>query len=361
MGITIAQSAAAATTRTIAYGAGRITTAGTTIETQISMRDDFAFGIAPIYNSTTAASITHAGFNRATVYFARARNRFSDGTTDDWGNTITWYQPTGTPPTIVVPPVLIEPAMIVVPDPVISLTSAQTVAGFPERNLLIDAPIGWKAVAAGTVTLDVALSGKSFDTVALLASNLPEAATISITRANDAAFTSGVLNDVVSQPFRASPNLSGRAAGYHGLFRLTAQERAFLRIAIAGAWTANTLFIEHLVVGSNRATKNHSVDKTESAIMLGSIDRGRSGLPDRVSGRVMRKVEFEISMMTEAQYEQTYSDLMYLEGRPVLCLPNSKAGAYLHDRILYGDMKGGRVFNPSSPRYTRPFVIESLI
>ena len=75
----------------------------------------------------------------------------------------------------------------------------------------------------------------------------------------------------------------------------------------------------------------------------------------------MRRVEFDISMMTEAQYELAYGDLHRFENEAVLVVPNSKTGAFLHDRILFGDLRGSRTVNPFTPRYTRSFTIESLI
>ena len=131
--------------------------------------------------------------------------------------------------------------------------------------------------------------------------------------------------------------------------------------------TANSLFgrilhIEHAVFGWNRATKNHSVDKSETPYDNGTLQRLRSGVPDRTRGLRGRRADFDISMISEQQDQLIYQDLAYEVGTtdPVLVIPNSKAGAFLHDRILFGTINM-KIANPVSPRYTRSFSIESIL
>ena len=121
------------------------------------------------------------------------------------------------------------------------------------------------------------------------------------------------------------------------------------------------LSVDHLIMGQNRVSKNHALEKIETPAPFTSSERKRSGIVDRVRGMPMRKVDFELQMLTEAQYETIYGDLWRLENEPVLVVPNSKSGAFLHDRILFGDLTGGRTVNPSSPRYNRQFTINSII
>ena len=121
------------------------------------------------------------------------------------------------------------------------------------------------------------------------------------------------------------------------------------------------LHIEHLVAGLNRRTRNHSVDKKETPINLGSNDRLRSGIRDNQVGFKMRRLEFDLSMMTEAEFEPNYSQLWREVGETMFIVPNSRTGAFLHDRIGYGDFGAGGPVQNSANRYTRTFSIDSLI
>jgi hypothetical protein len=340
-------------------------------DVQISPRRGFQFCVAPIYNIATGSSYEFKGLNQRANLYARARARYSDGSVDAvWTPIVGARTADGTAQVTTPATVMISPAIVVTPERALSISSTSTVAGFPEDNLFRDSPVGWKAKVVTSpvqtsafVSIDFTMSGQPIDIVALLNTNLPEATTIYIQAANSLSDLNGQTGTFV-QPyvgaFRASANLPGRN-GYHGLFTFSAVQRTYWRIFLAAIKTADTTYVEHLIVGRNRVTKNHSVDKTETPITKTTIDRTRSGLADRVQGLPMRKVEFEISMLTEQQYEAAYGDLSQYENEAVLVVPNAKSGAFFHDRILYGDMKGSRVFNPSSPRYTRGFSIESLI
>jgi hypothetical protein len=121
------------------------------------------------------------------------------------------------------------------------------------------------------------------------------------------------------------------------------------------------LHVEHIAVGLNRKSKNHALEKTETPLNLGSKERTRSGNPDRVQGLKMRRVEFDLAWLTETQSETLYHEIGSWLDEPVFVVPNSKAGAFLHDRMLYGDLKTIRTVQPSSLHYTRTFGVESLI
>lgn len=359
--IAISLTAVTATTVQIGYaGYG----AATSFDTQISPRRDFQFCVAPIINSAVGASITWGDLNQRCTYYARARSRYADGSVDpDWSPAIGFRTSDAAARSTGPVAVLISPAVVVMPEPIMFATATGTIAGFPETNVGIDAPIAWKGVSAGDHNFDMQLAGQPVDTIAVLNSNIPEAGMVSIySSPTQAGLASGVgrVQLVNAAAFRASPNLPGRN-GYHGLFQFAATVLPWIRIVFIGTKTGGVLSVEHIICGRNRASKNHSVDKTETPIPKTDISRSRSGIPDRVDGIPMRKVEFEIAMMTEEQYETIYGDLIYLENEAALVVPNSRTGAFLHDRILFGDMKGSRIFNPSSPRYTRGFAIESLI
>jgi hypothetical protein len=313
-----------------------------TVDVQLAHDPAFSFCVCPILNvpqNKPSESVVIQGLNAGATIYARCRARRVSGAVEPWSAVIAVRTANGAARNTAPAAVMIEPAIIVVPERVLSWTVPNAVAGFPATNLGRDAPVGLKAIDfGGGVQINATLSGAPIDTIAILGRTL-------------------VANNV---PFRASPNLPGRP-GYHGLFRFNQVALPFWQIQLIGPKPANTAWVEHVVFGLNRATKNHSVDKSEAALPRTTVDRTRSGNPDRPDGLPMRRVEFEISMMTEAQYELTYGDLHRFENEAVLVVPNSKSGAFLHDRILFGDLKGGRSLNPFSPRYSRSFTIESLI
>ena len=335
-----------------------------TIDVQLAARPDFQFCVCPIINLPRQAQYQLQALNQRASYFARCRARRANGAVEEWSALTAFRTLDGAARNTAPGAVLIEPALIVTPEPVLEWRGYWTIDGFPTSNLGVDAPCGWKSVnGVGYTYIDFRTAGAPVDTMAVLNTNMPEAGTVSIHAASSLAGLDNLaerIDVLINVPFRASSNLPGRP-GYHGLFRFAPRAAAWWRIVFIGPRPAGTLWVEHLVIGRNRVTKNHSVDKTESPISRGSVERQRSGIPDRVAGVPMRKVEFDISMLTEAQYEEAYADLAAWENEAVLVVPNSRAGAFLHDRILYGDMMGSRTFNPASPRFTRSFSIESLI
>lgn len=336
------------------------------VDVQIGARRDFSFCVAPIMNIVRTAQLEFQALNQRATLYARCRARRSSGVVEPWSDVFGFRTLDG-PARVVVPQgVMIEPALIVVPEPVLEWRSNAEVAGFPVSNLGRDAPVGWKVEDVDGELASIVqsrLSGAPIDTIAALNSNMPEAGQVSIFAASTReGLGSGIGRVTVAQsvPFRASANLPGRA-GYHGLFRFAAVALPWWEVRFEGQKTGDTFWLEHLIFGMNRVTKNHSVDKSEAAFPRGSVERTRSGNPDRPDGLPMRRVEFDISMMTEAQFETAYADLHRHENEAVLVVPNSKKGAFLHDRILFGDLRGGRTINPFSPRFTRSFTIESLI
>jgi len=362
LGMTL--SAVTATSATFAFTG---VAADGTIEVQIGPRPDFELSIAPIYKTGLGPNITMSGLNQRSTLFARARmRRASQAIEGGWTDVIGLRTLDDTAQIITPASVMIEPAMLIVPERLLGFTPSGAVAGFPIENLGRDSPVAYRsAVAGGTFSFNVRTAGAPIDTVALLNTNIPEAATILVRGANtEAALTSGPQFTTVAAPFRASLNLPQRN-GYHSLVRLgSLQAYPWWRIIIANALTPGSppmMHAEHLILGRNRMSKNHSLDKKETPAPLGTLERRRSGAPDRIEGLVMRKVDFDLSNLTEAQYETAYADLIYRESLPVFCIPNSKGGAFLHDRMLYGDLSGGGVTNPYSPRYTRSFSISSLI
>jgi hypothetical protein len=336
-----------------------------TIELQIATRPDFRFCVAPVLTLTRTSPQQITGLNQRCTYYFRARTRLADGSAEPWSNVASTRTVNGAPQVYPSGGILIEPTMIVVPQHVVKFRPfLSAVAGFPVSNLVIDSPVAFRQVGTFVspywyyqISWEVG-PNVSLDTIALLNTNLPEDALISIAQTGNPDFVSDLTNVVVNAPFRASPNLPGRH-GYHGLTRFTPTVGRYWIVNIQSS--GPLLHAEHLVCGLSRVSKNHALDKTESANPQTTIERKRTGLVDRQYGLPMRKVEFDLSALTETQYETLYGDLIYRANEPVLVVPNSKNGAFLHDRILYGDLSGGRVVNTSSPFFTRSFAVDSII
>lgn len=333
-------------------------------QVQFSSTRDFQFAVNTVVrfdNQQTQRAI--AGLNQAATYFARAR-AWTGTLVEAWGP-ITGFRTSAVLDRDLSPAsVMIQPAMVVIPEAVLAIDGGAA-AGYPLTNLLVDAPVAYRYAFAnggpmfnGSILIDV--GGAVVDTLALLNTNLPEDAIVNIyPRASFAFQQGGQALIQQNSPFRASAALPGRR-GYHGIWSLAAPAAyRFLQID----WQSSQQFVtmEHLVVGRNRMTKNFATEKTEESASLTTVERKRSGIPDRVRGLPIRHVEFEIQNLTEAQYESIYFDLVYRENEPALVVPNGKKGPFLHDRILYGDLGTSRTTNTTSPFFTRGFAINSII
>lgn len=335
-----------------------------TLEIQAGIRPDFQNCVAPIITGlprTSPATIT--GLTQDTPYYVRARSKRASGAYEDWSPIIPARTALVAGPDLSTPAILISPAMFVIPAPILEWTGDNDIAGYPCLNLGFDAPVPWRSTPAGGVagSFLVRMAPQPIDTLALLMSNVPEAATVQIKAGNTTATTDYTATTV---PFRASANLAARP-GYHSLVKLPApQSYPYWRvnIAFAGGLTG-PLHIEHAIFGFNRVSKNHSVDKGEAPLDLGSYERGRTGIPQRTIGLRGKRVDFEISMLNQLQYETLYGDISRLVGAtlPVLVVPNARSGTWLHDRILYGVLTGGKTTNHASPVFSRAFSIDSIL
>lgn len=335
-----------------------------TLDVQYAARPDFRFCVAPLVKGVARGNFTVGGLQSGSNWYVRARSRRNSGAVEDWSNILAVRTAAGPARDLTPAAVMIEPAILVVPTPVLSWTdiNASTVAGYPLQNLGFDGPVAWtsKNASSDVHVFAAELGPTPIDTIALLSSNANQNASVNIRAGSTTAGNDYAYGPVT---FHASPALPARP-GYHALIRLPApQTHRYWRVEITSANFERQFHLEHAVFGLNRSTKNHSVDKVEAGVDLGSLERDRAGNPIRLLGAKLRRVDFDISVMTEAQYEANYADLDWRVGQtqPVLCVPNSKSGAFLHDRILYGAIRGGRVVNPASPRYTRGFTIESII
>lgn len=339
--------------------------AGGTAEIQIGL--DMGFSGLSTVRAYAASPALIEGLNQAGSYFARARGISSGGVAEGWGQTIGFFTPLTQLADMAPPAIMVEPAMIVAPEPIVSFAASKVAAGYPARNLGRDAPSLVYQAGDATTVLTLQTAGAPADTFALLDTNLSEAATWRITAADSAAnVTAAPLYDSGVVPFRASQKLPQRP-GYHGLMRLAApQAYPWWAITIgggAGAAQQGRMAARYLVMGLARSAKNISADKIEGALDLGSVTRGRDGTPDRIWGHRMRKVDFEISLMSEIQWETQFGDLWRKIGGsdPVLVVPNSKSGAFFHDRILFGTLAQSRATNVVAPRHSHALSVESVI
>ncbi len=369
MPLTIALQAASFRTVTI-QTAGR--TAGyDQVEIQYTARRSFVFGVAPLvaYTPDGAGQLVVQSLNQGNTYTVRARElRTSDGARTPWTADLRAYTPMNQVRDVSPLSVVIRPAMVVVPEPVKWAAAGSQINAYPPTNLDSDSPHEQFATLATVFDFDTA--GAPFDTIALLETNIPAAATWRVTLyATDADRAAGInpVFSTVDAQFHASPNLPGRP-GYHGLLRLPApRTERFGRITfsegLGAVPPASLRFFTYGVVGLSRSAKNIAAEKVDTPLDYGAIERTRDGVPDRRAGFRGRRVEFEIALMTEAQWETQFSDLRWKIGLtdPVLVVPNTRAGAFFHDRILYGPLSTNRASQPHSTRFTQQLVVESLI
>lgn len=336
-----------------------------TVEFQISTQPTFEHCVCPVIPGIARSSPqTLSGLNQATTYYIRARDKSAAGVFGAWTAAVPFRTPLSSAPSTSPDEIMIEPVLVVVPVPVITWGADNALTAHPVLNLGYDAPVAWRSQPAGNDHAFTAyMAPDDVDTIAILMTNLPEAATVVI----KAGTTNGVSDyrypSSGSTAFRASANLPGRP-GYHGIIRLpSVQNYAYWRVEITAALTGKLLHVEHAVFGKALQTKNYSQGKSEDLIDMGSLSRNRSGVPIRTLGARLRRVNFDISMLSEEQFELNYGQLSKAVGstQPVLVVPNSKANAFFHDRILYGAIVDSREINPASPRFTKSFVVESLL
>jgi hypothetical protein len=362
--LTIALNAVTATTITI-DNANR--NAGyDVIDVQVSVRKDFQFVPAPIYPFPSTAQQALTGLSQGNNYWVRARERVAaTGAVLPWTTPLLVYTPISVAQTTAPLSLMVKPAIIVPPEPVIWSVSTGADAARPASNLATDSPAEQCWVTNGHIFFDT--GGQPIDTIALLAHNAPAAMTYNVvsylTAANRAIGASAQFTST-AQNMQVSAGLPGRPS-YNALYRLAApRTERFWTIQFSGTWPPqNLLTVSYGVVGLARTAKNIAADKVEAALDYGSIERLRDGTPDRRCGFRGRRVEFEIALMTEAQWETQFADLRQKIGLsdPVLVVPNTQTAAFLHDRILYGPLATLRAQQPYAPRFSQQFAIESLI
>ena len=338
-----------------------------TIDIQYGIRPDLELCVAPVVEALPRANVLLVGLNAGTTYYVRAHNRRANGTIEEWSPPLPVRTFAGAARDLTPAAITHEPAMLVAPIPVAQWFAEWTVPGFPVENLGYDAPAAWRSRPDNNVhRFGFHISPEPLDTIALLASNAPENARVRVRAGQTLAEAQGVAPAFTFgwTPFRASPALPARPA-YHCLLRLPApQQYPYWWIEIEAEVTGRLFELQHAIVGLNRVSKRHALDKSESPIDLGTLTRPRTGIPSRALGFRMRRVEFDIAALNEAQFEVAFGDLGWRVGstEPVLVVPNTKPGPYLHDRILYGALgQGSRSTNTRGPLYNKSFIVDSII
>lgn len=338
---------------------------GASIDLQLSSRSDFMFAVSPRYSIPLAGSYSAFGLNQDATYFARSRTRFADGTVEPWSDPIGFRTTAGAARDTSPKTIMVEPAILAFPHPILSATSAQTIAGYPAENVGVASPVAWRAQSPNAnpnyATIDILTPGEPTDLLAILMTNMPEAGFITL-QAGDS--TSSLTQVLGNTPFRATPNLPGRA-GFHGLFRFPSRSARVWRLTLAvpqGAGPTGGFFhVEHVILARALVSKNVSGDRTETSVGLTTTERTRSGVLDKVPGLPMRRGEADLANLTEQQFEATYGQLWRRQGDAALFVPNAKAGGFLHDRILFGEFGAGRATWVQGIRTSRSFVVDSII
>lgn len=363
MTITITPGATTPTTAVLnfaGYGADG------TIDLQIASRADFSFCVAPVVSIPRGAAYTLTGLNQEATLYARARTRSAAGNPERWGATAGFRTTLANARVTAPQNVMVEPAMLVFPVPILSFYSFQAVAGFPAENVAISAPVAYRGMSNGQgpvqgVEIDMVTAGDPIDTLAVLNTNLPESGYVVLQCGPSFNALTTVLASV---PFRASANVPGRP-GYHGVFRFGQTTATCWRLTFftptADAPPGNIFHVEHVVLGRNLASRNANGDKTETPVGLTTTERTRTGILDRVPGIPIRRTEFDLSNLTEREFETLYGQLWRRQGDTVFCLPNSKENAFRHDRMLLGEFGAGRIAGVQGIRFTRGMSIDSII
>lgn len=257
----------------------------------------------------------------------------------------------------------IEPAILVVPEPIVNLSATIQQSGYPASNLLNDDPTAsWRQPSASGPVLTFETSGTPIDVVALLGTLTSNGAQWRIRAggtAAEAAHETAAPYDSGQIIFHTNAGLANKRY-YHGVHRLPAPvTHRFWNITLV---SFNLLLAKHLVVGLARKSVNYSRGAGSAAADLGKMARTRFGTPDRTRGWRSRSVDFELSWLTEAEFETKWSDLWHRVGTtdPVLALPNSKQNVYLNDRVAFGNISSMRSENVRSSRYIQSIEIASL-
>lgn len=345
------------TSKTISF---TITAGGgeTTFEVEVNRCDDFASDVSILKTALAAGANSVAGLPPGNRFYLRARA--TNGAGGAWSTPI--LVATSEPAS---PPAYagfsIEPAILVVPEPIDLISCAQADAGSFPIMLANDDPLSVLRASGAAIAIEARTTGAPVDSIALLGTLANDDVTWRIRAADtQAALTSAPVVDTGVVPFLSVTNLSGRPH-YHGFRRLSQLYTNFWwRIDLVNA--APTFIARHLVIGKARQSVNYSRGAGHEALDYGQMARTTYGAPVRTPGWRGRQVDFQLSWLSESEYETKWADLDQRVGQtnPVLALPNPKANAWLNDRIAYGCISGQRSENVRAAKWSKNLEIQSL-
>jgi hypothetical protein len=347
---------------------GALPSGATDTQIQYSSRLDMKYVPAWSFSlGTSTAATAIAGFNQSSTVYARARAKLSTGLWDTWSTVQAVYFPLGTAQTFPVGGLQIAPALIVVPHAVLAWSATSEIAGYPARALGRDDPgsMWMGSLSGGAISIIMQVPPSPVDFLALLESNVPEGMTATVYADNTLAGVQGSTPAFTYAAGQARPsaNVPGRRA-YHAMIRLpVAQSYPFWRLTLTGTCPGGVLGATYACIGKAKSTRSLSAGKTENVADGGSLSRDRSGNANRTLGVRGRSVDFDLSLLTVAEYEQSYSELRNRIGatESAVVVPNSAAGPALHDRILYGVITTSQNTNPYTGKFNQSFSVDSLI
>lgn len=331
----------------------------TLFDVEINRAEDFASDDSFIQSNVGFGDRTFAGLPSDTVWSIRARK--TNGGIGLWTPVIkraTLPAPANAPNL----GLTVDKALLVRPEQLSQILAPSALLGAPAKNLLRDDPMSAMRVnGSGTFAIQFETAGRPMDAIALLGTLAGIDATWRIrAAASQAALASAPTYDTGYIRFHASPNLGAREL-YHGLHLMAAPRTdTWWEISITHA--APAFVARNLVVGLQRKSVNASRGSGQTAYDLGSMSRTSYGTPQRVEGWKGRRVDFELSWLSETEYQTKWSDLEMTLGltRPVMVLPNSRANQYLHDRIGFGCISSTRSEVMRGDKSLRQITVDSL-
>ncbi len=255
----------------------------------------------------------------------------------------------------------IDKAMIVVPETIFITGGADVTTNvnpaYPAGNMLLDDPATtMQSFGPGKFYIDFDTSGALVDTIAALGTMFNDDAVWTLY--SDPTPATRATTIILNSQFRCSPTI-GRRRSYHGLHTFTPTTNRAWRLYFD---SVATTIVRNLVVGLRRQSTNPNKGHGTSMNDRGTFERNRFGSPDIVPGWRGRTVDFDMSWLSEAEYQAKYAMLPIEVGRTksVLAIPNSKRNIYLNDRIAFGPITDFRGDNPASSKFNAGFSIDSI-
>lgn len=222
----------------------------------------------------------------------------------------------------------------------------------------------WQSNATTThqVTVDLG-SARSFNHISLLGTNAQAGTRIRVSAGATAANAAGATPTYDSGfSTLISPAVTGRDS-YNGFLSIAAQTFRYVSIRIdthSGVFEA-----AKLVIGTRIAPTNYyETDWEAGPEDLGALSLTRSGVPEVITGRVLRRLGFKLAWLSEAEHDATIQPMLRRLGRrnPVLLCFDPDATVYRQERTYFGFLTDvSRARKLSFNRFEKSFEILSLI